>query len=226
MVKLEAEKKLRSNVRKRSKDVKQVRKEKLQKLVQHLGKQASIQANAKDLRILTKAQSERRIADRKKHQTRVNRKSDEEKKKRKTIADQQKAILAKRATLVSGTKLQKKKVRTNPYFRRPKTLELKSSPKYPKRSVPTKPELNNYSIIKHPHVTESAMQAIENHHTLVFIVDVRANKRQVKEACSKLYNVKPIKVNTLIRPDGQKKAFVKLGKDVDALDVANRIGII
>jgi len=120
MVKLEAEKKLRSNVRKRSKDVKQVRKEKLQKLVQHLGKQASIQANAKDLRILTKAQSERRIADRKKHQTRVNRKSDEEKKKRKTIADQQKAILAKRATLVSGTKLQKKESSNQSLFQKTK----------------------------------------------------------------------------------------------------------
>jgi len=61
---------------------------------------------------------------------------------------------------------------------------------------------------------------------LFFIVDVRANKRQIRESCSKLYNIKPIKVNTLIRPDGKKKAFVKLGKDVDALDVANRIGII
>lgn len=33
-------------------------------------------------------------------------------------------------------------------------------------------------------------------------------------------------VNTLIRPDGQKKAYVKLTSDFDALDVANRIGII
>eukprot|EP00971_Amphidinium_carterae_P223508 4434653-Amphidinium_carterae.2 len=33
-------------------------------------------------------------------------------------------------------------------------------------------------------------------------------------------------VNTLIRPDGQKKAYVRLTSDYDALDVANRIGII
>ena len=33
-------------------------------------------------------------------------------------------------------------------------------------------------------------------------------------------------VNTLIRPDGQKKAYVRLTADYDALDVANRIGII
>ncbi|KAI9156200.1 hypothetical protein LWI28_002097 [Acer negundo] len=34
------------------------------------------------------------------------------------------------------------------------------------------------------------------------------------------------KVNTLIRPDGTKKAYVRLTPDYDALDVANKIGII
>ncbi len=28
------------------------------------------------------------------------------------------------------------------------------------------------------------------------------------------------------RPDGQKKAYVKLARDYDSLDVANKIGII
>merc|ERR1712168_943362 len=32
--------------------------------------------------------------------------------------------------------------------------------------------------------------------------------------------------NTLIRPDGKKKAYVRLAPDYDALDVANKIGII
>ena len=34
------------------------------------------------------------------------------------------------------------------------------------------------------------------------------------------------KVNTLITPKGNKKAYVKLTPEHDALDVANRIGII
>jgi len=34
------------------------------------------------------------------------------------------------------------------------------------------------------------------------------------------------KVNTLIRPDGSKKAYVRLTSDYDALDVANKIGLI
>ena len=33
-------------------------------------------------------------------------------------------------------------------------------------------------------------------------------------------------VNTLIRPDGLKKAYVRLTPDHEALEVANRIGII
>ena len=50
--------------------------------------------------------------------------------------------------------------------------------------------------------------------------------RRVKEAVHALYDVKCAKVNTLIRPDGKKKAYVHLTQDYDALDVANRIGII
>lgn len=43
------------------------------------------------------------------------------------------------------------------------------------------------------------MKKIEENNTLVFIVDVRANKRQIKDALKKLYDVECSKVNTLIR---------------------------
>merc|ERR1712029_920080 len=48
----------------------------------------------------------------------------------------------------------------------------------------------------------------------------KANKRQIKEALKKLYDVETVKINTLIRPDGSKKAFARLTSDVDALDIA------
>ena len=54
----------------------------------------------------------------------------------------------------------------------------------------------------------------------------QANKHQVKAAVKKLYDINVSKVNTLVRPDGQKKAYVRLAPDYDALDVANKIGII
>lgn len=102
----------------------------------------------------------------------------------------------------------------------------------------------------HPLNTESAMKKIEENNTLVFICDVKANKRQIKDALKKLYDVDCVKVNTLIRwaqsflvpesignrgllklqevadinnsdrPDGTKKAYARLTPDVDALDIA------
>lgn len=70
------------------------------------------------------------------------------------------------------------------------------------------------------------MKLIEDDNTLTFIVDVNANKRHIKTAVKKLYNINLVKVNTLIRPDGLKKAFVRLTPDQEAIEVANRIGII
>ena len=60
----------------------------------------------------------------------------------------------------------------------------------------------------------------------VFIVDIKANKKQIKAAIQTIYQVKAVKVNTLIRPDGLKKAYVKLAPDQDALDVAQKIGVL
>jgi len=57
-------------------------------------------------------------------------------------------------------------------------------------------------------------------------VDIRANKRKIKEAVEKMYQIKAAKINTLIRPDGLKKAYVRLSPDFDALEVANKIGMI
>ena len=43
------------------------------------------------------------------------------------------------------------------------------------------------------------MKKIEENNTLVFICDVKANKRQIKLALKKLYDVDCVKINTLIR---------------------------
>ncbi|KAL1773158.1 rho GTPase-activating protein 7 isoform X1 [Sigmodon hispidus] len=51
------------------------------------------------------------------------------------------------------------------------------------------------------------MKKTEDNNTLVFIVDVKANKHQIKQAVKKLYDINVAKVNTLIRPDGEKKVY-------------------
>lgn len=86
--------------------------------------------------------------------------------------------------------------------------------------------MDAFHTLLYPLNTESAMKKIEEINTLVFIVDRKANKRQIKQALKKVYDVEAEKINTLIRPDGKKKAFIRLHKDQDALDVSNRIGFI
>merc|ERR1712032_679170 len=119
-----------------------------------------------------------------------------------------------------------RKKRTSVHFWRPKTKIQKRTPKYPRKSTTSRCKLDKYQIIKCPLTTESAMKKIEEINTLVFLVDIQATKQKIKEAIRALYDVQCQKVNTLIRPDGRKKAYVHLTQDYDALDVANRIGII
>merc|ERR1712031_29286 len=130
------------------------------------------------------------------------------------------------AKITKGVKTVTKKIRTNIRFHQPKTLSKAREPKYPRKYRAATNRLDRYQILKYPLTTESAMKKIEENNTLVFIVDVRASKVQIKEAIKKMYDIETQKINTLIRPDGQKKAYVRLTQDYDALDVANKIGII
>merc|ERR1712157_557229 len=121
------------------------------------------------------------------------------------------ASAAAKATLRGVNSHKVRKVRTNTSFHLPKTLTLSRSPKYPRKSVPHEPRFDASKVIIHPLNTESAMKKIEENNTLVFIVDTKANKRQIKEAIGKMYEpIEVSKINTLIRPDGQKKAYVCL----------------
>ncbi|WAR03220.1 RL23A-like protein [Mya arenaria] len=137
-----------------------------------------------------------------------------------------KATKAKKAVLRGIHQKRSRKVRTSVHFKRPKTLKLPRAPRYPRKSVPRAPKLDQFRIVKFPLTTESAMKKIEDNNTLVFIVDKRANKPQICSAVKQLYDIDVAKVNTLNRPDGEKKAYVRLAPDYDALDVANKIGII
>uniref|UniRef100_A0A2P2ICI9 60S ribosomal protein L23a n=1 Tax=Hirondellea gigas TaxID=1518452 RepID=A0A2P2ICI9_9CRUS len=138
----------------------------------------------------------------------------------------QKALSAAKKVKQGGAHQKKRKIRTSVHFRRPKTLRLARDPKYKRKSVPSRNKFDKYAIVRFPLTTESAMKKIEDNNTLAFIVDVRATKRQIKAAVKSLYEIDILKVNTLIRPDGTKKAYIRLTPDHDALDVANRIGII
>jgi len=91
-------------------------------------------------------------------------------------------------------------------------------------------KLDPYQVIRRPVVTEKSTMMEEAANTVVFEVDPRATKHQIKEAVEKIFSVKVLRVNTL-RMRGKpvrrrwtfshkrswKKAFVTL-KEGDRID--------
>ena len=128
--------------------------------------------------------------------------------------------------LKKGLQQRKHKKWTTVRFRRPDTKVEPRKPKYARTSIPGKTRLDKFSTFLQPLATEKALKIIETYNTLVFLVDPHSNKKQIKEFAEKLYNIKVTKVNTLIRPDGKKKAFIKISPEYEGVDIANKIGII
>ena len=86
--------------------------------------------------------------------------------------------------------------------------------------------MDSYEVILYPLMTESASLMVENENKLVFIVNLKAAKKDVKKAVEELYEVEVEKVNVLITPKGEKKVFVKLHPDYKAADIAIKLGIL
>ncbi len=86
--------------------------------------------------------------------------------------------------------------------------------------------MSNYrDVIKAPIITEKSANSSHDNNTIVFSVDVKANKTQIKQAIEKIFNVKVEKVNTVnVKPKKKrvgryvgktnrvKKAYVKLSE--------------
>ena len=86
--------------------------------------------------------------------------------------------------------------------------------------------MDPYNIIKNPLSTEKSIKLMEAENKLIFAVDEKANKKDIKEAIEKLFKVKVIGVRTLTTPKGQKRAYVKLSQETPAIDIATDIGMM
>ena len=83
-----------------------------------------------------------------------------------------------------------------------------------------------YKIIKHPLSTEKAIRLMESENKLLFVVDRKATKKEVKEAVEKMFKAKVDNVNTMIGPDGKKRAYVKFSAETPAIDIATKLGLM
>ena len=85
-----------------------------------------------------------------------------------------------------------------------------------------------YTLIQSPIITEQTAQLGEKLKQVVFKVDLSANKREIKQAVEKLFEVEVLKVTTSVvkgktkrnrfgiyKKSNYKKAFVSISKDSD-----------
>ncbi|MBD3354663.1 50S ribosomal protein L23 [Candidatus Woesearchaeota archaeon] len=83
-----------------------------------------------------------------------------------------------------------------------------------------------YSIIKNPLSTEKSIRLMESENKLIFAVDKKATKQDIKRSVEKLFKAKVKKVNTFITQAGEKRAYVRFAADTPAIDIATQLGLI
>jgi ribosomal protein L23 len=83
-----------------------------------------------------------------------------------------------------------------------------------------------FEILKYPISTEKAVRKSEIENTLIFIVDTKATKKQIKWATEKAFNAKVDKVRTLLDMKGRKKAYIKLNMDTPAVEITTQLGLV
>lgn len=81
-------------------------------------------------------------------------------------------------------------------------------------------------IIKYPLSTEKTIRQMESENTLVFIVDKKSTKEQIKKEIEQLYKVKVKSVNTAIDTKNRKKAYVAFSQETPAIDLATQLGLM
>lgn len=80
-------------------------------------------------------------------------------------------------------------------------------------------------MILKPITSEKAVKMIELENTLLFSLERKYGKKEIKKEVESVFSVKVEKVRTHIQGN-QKYAYVKLNKANPAIDVATRLGMI
>lgn len=143
-------------------------------------------------------------------------------------SEEKKALLAKRA-VAKG--VYRKKPGSS--FKRAEAIRKgviklgpRRQPQYPARAIAPRPLVDANKTIIAPVISETAIQQIENSNTLVLEVHLRATKADIREAVKTVLKADAAKINTLVRPDGSKKAYVRLAAGSDALVIASQAGFV
>jgi large subunit ribosomal protein L23 len=80
-------------------------------------------------------------------------------------------------------------------------------------------------MILKPITTEKAVKMLDLDNMLLFEVNRKFKKEEIKKEVEETFNVKVVKIRTLIRQN-KKLAYVRLDKSNLAIDIATKLGMI
>jgi large subunit ribosomal protein L23 len=81
------------------------------------------------------------------------------------------------------------------------------------------------TVIINPLSTEKSLRLMESENTLVFEVQRKATKEEIKQAIEKMFKAKVRRVNTHTR-GSRKRAYVAFSNETPAIDIATGLGLM
>jgi len=81
------------------------------------------------------------------------------------------------------------------------------------------------AVLLHPITTEKAVRLIELENKIIFAVDKRARKKDIREELERRFKVKVEKIGIHIVKN-KKIAYIKLKKETPAIEIATKLGMI
>ena len=83
-----------------------------------------------------------------------------------------------------------------------------------------------YDIIKYPLSTEKSIRLMESENKLIFVVNNKSTKKEIKKAIEDMFKVQVDSINILVNAEGEKRAYVKFSAKNPAIDIATRVGLM
>jgi len=82
------------------------------------------------------------------------------------------------------------------------------------------------NVIKYPLSTEKSIRIMESENKLVFVVDRKATKQDIKKAIEELFKSRVESIRTVISAKGDKRAYVRFSAETPAIDIATNLGLM
>ena len=85
--------------------------------------------------------------------------------------------------------------------------------------------MDPYKIVKYPLSTEKSIRLMESENKLIFVVDKKSNKTEIKQAIENMFKAKVADVRTYIS-NGKKRAYIKFSAETPAIEIATQLGLM